>query len=137
MQLTRFDRWLKETFVYQIQILTLSPCENVPKGVKVTELPEKPGRRFKHLYTTGSNEAADKLLAELKEGNQMFTTKVVEKEAWWVEFIAPADKSVTWYLTSVFVTMAALTPVVIWVRGLLQSPEFMKNIKEAIEIMKG
>ena len=137
MQLTRFDRWLKETFVYQIQILTLSPCENVPKGVKVIELSEKPGRRFKHLYTTGSNEAADKLLAELKEGNQMFTTKVVEKEAWWVEFIAPVDKSVTWYLTSVFVTMAALTPVVIWVRGLLQSPEFMKNIKEAIEIMKG
>lgn len=137
MQLTRFDRWLKETFVYQIQILTLRPCEKVPKGVKEFELPEKPGRRFKHLYTTGSNEAADKLLAELKEDNQMFTTKVVEKEAWWVEFIAPESKSVTWYLTSVFVTMALLTPVVIWVRGLLQSPEFMKNIREAMEIMKG
>lgn len=137
MQLTRFDRWLKETFVYQIQILTLRPCESVPKGVKEIDLPEKPGRRFKHLYTTGSNEAADKLLAELKEGNQMFTTKVVEKEAWWVEFIAPDAKSVTWYLTSVFVTMAVLAPVVIWVRGLLQSPEFMKNIKETMEIMKG
>jgi hypothetical protein len=137
MQLTRFDRWLKETFVYQIQILTLSPCGKVPHGVREIELPEKPGRRFKHLYTTGSNEAADKLLAELKEGNQMFTTKVVEKEAWWVEFIAPADKSVTWYLTSVFVTMAALTPVVIWVRSLIRSPEFMKNMEEAVEILKG
>jgi len=137
MQLTRFDRWLKEKFVYQIQILTLRPCENVPKGVKEIGLPEKPGRRYKHLYTTGSNEAAEKLLTELKEGNQMFSTKVVEKEAWWVQFISPEGKSVSWYLVSVFVTMAALTPVVIWVRGLLQSPEFMKNLEEAKEILKG
>lgn len=137
MQLTRLDRWLKETFVYQIQILTLRPCGSVPKGVREVALPEKPGRRFKHLYTTGSNEAAEKLLAELKEGNQMFTTTVVEKESWWVEFIAPEAKSVTWYLVSVFVTMAALTPVVIWVRGLIQSPAFMKNLEEALEILKG
>jgi hypothetical protein len=137
MQLTRFDRWLKEKFVYQIQILTLRPCEHVPKGVRVIELPEKPGRRFKHLYTTDSNVAAEKLLTELKEGNQMFSTKVVEKEGWWVQFISPEDKSVTWYLASVFVTMGALTPVVIWVRGLLQNPEFMKNLEEAKKILQG
>jgi hypothetical protein len=137
MQLTRFDRWLKEKFVYQIQILTLRPCENVPNGVVEVELPEKPGRRFKHLYTTGSSVAAEKLLAELKEGNQMFSTKVVEKEAWWVEFISPEGKSVSWYLVSVFATMGLLTPVVIWVRGLLQSPEFMKNLEEAKKILQG
>ncbi|MFM2198241.1 MAG: hypothetical protein RLZZ505_1673 [Verrucomicrobiota bacterium] len=137
MQLTRFDRWLKEKFVYQIQILTLRPCENVPNGVREVDLPEKPGRRFKHLYTTCSNEAAEKLLAELKEGNQMFSTKIVEKEAWWVEFISPDGKSVSWYLVSVFATMGLLTPVVIWVRGLLQSPEFMKNLEEAKKILQG
>jgi hypothetical protein len=81
--------------------------------------------------------AAEKLLAELKEGNQMFSTKVVEKEAWWVEFISPEGKSVSWYLVSVFATMGLLTPVVIWVRGLLQSPEFMKNLEEAKKILQG
>jgi hypothetical protein len=137
MQLTRFDRWLKDKFVYQIQILTLRACENVPKGVKETELPEKPGRRFKFLYTTGNSSAADRLLTELKEGNQMFSTKVVDREAWWVQFIAPEGKSATWYVASVFATMGLLTPLVIWVRGLLQSPEFMKNLEEAKKILEG
>lgn len=137
MQLTRIDRWLRETFVYQIQILTLRQCENVPTSVKEIELPEKPGRRFKYLYTTGSSTAADKLLTALKEDNQMFSTKVAEREAWWVQFIAPEGKSATWYLVSVFATMGMLTPVVIWVRGLLNSPEFMKNLEEAKKILQG
>ena len=137
MQLTRFDRWLKEKFVYQIQILTIRPCEKVPKGIIEIELPEKPGRRFKHLYSTGSSAAAEQLLVELKEGNQMFSTKIVEKEAWWVQFISPEGKSATWYLVSGFATMALLTPVVIWVRGLLQSPDFMKNVEEAKKILQG
>lgn len=137
MQLTRLDRWLKDKFVYQIQILTLSPCGEVPRGVKEIELPEKPGRRFRYLYTTGNSSAADKLLRDLKEGNQMFSTKVVDKEAWWVQFIAPEGKSATWYVVSVFATMGLLTPVVIWVRSLIRSPEFMKNVDEALKILQG
>lgn len=137
MQLTRLDRWLKDKFVYQIQILTLRPCERVPKGVKEIELPEKPGRRFKYLYTTGNSSAADQLLKDLKEGNQMFSTKVVDREAWWVQFIAPEGRSATWYVVSVFATMGLLTPVVIWVRSLMQSPEFMKNLEEAKKILQG
>lgn len=137
MQLTRIDRWLKDKFVYQTQILTLSVCEDVPKGVKQIELPEKPGRRFKYLYTTRSSSAAEKLLTGLKEKNQMFNTKIVDREAWWVEFIAPEGRSPTWYVVSVFAFMGALTPVVIWVRGLLQSPEFMRNFEEAKEILRG
>jgi len=137
MQLTRLDRWLKDKFVYQIQILTLRPCGEVPGGVKEIELPEKPGRRFKYLYTTGNSAAAEKLLTELKEGNQMFSTKVVDREAWWIQFIAPEGKSATWYLVSVFATMGLLTPFVIWVRGLLQNPEFMKNVEEAKKILEG
>ncbi len=137
MQLTRLDRWLKDKFVYQTQILTLRPCENVPDGVKETELPEKPGRRFKFLYTTGDSAAAEKLLSGLKEGNQMFNTKVVDREAWWVQFIAPEGKSATWYVVSVFATMGLLTPFVIWIRGLLQSPEFIKNMEGAWKIIQG
>lgn len=137
MQLTRIDRWLKEKFVYEIQILTLRQADGLPKSISETELPEKPGRRFKYLYRTRKAKAAEKLLSDLKENNQMFSTKVVDSDAWWVQFVAPEGRSVTWYLTSVFVMMGALTPVVIWVRSLIQSPEFMKNLEEAKEILKG
>ncbi len=137
MQLTRIDRWLKEKFVYEIQILTLRPAGSVPRGVRAADLPDKAGRRFKHLYTTGDAKAAETLLGILKEENQMFTTKVVDKDDWWVQFIAPEGKSPTWYVVSVFLLMGALTPVVVWVRGLLHSPEFIRNFWESIETMKG
>jgi len=137
MQLTRFDRWLKEKFVYEIQILTLRQAGNIPGGIREVELPEKPGRRYKHLYTTSKPKAAEALLQLLKEENQMFTTKVVDKDGWWVQFVSPEGKSPTWYLVSVFILMGFLTPVVIWLRGLLQSPEFIKNVKESLEILKG
>ena len=137
MQLTRFDRWLKETFVYETQILTLRPAEVIPRKIRQVELPEKAGRRYKHLYTTGNAKAADALLKSLRDENQMFTTKIVDKDAWWVQFMAPEGKSPSWYLISVFLLMAGLTPVVIWIRGLLQSPEFIKNMQDTLEIIKG
>ncbi len=137
MQLTRIDRWLKEKFVYEIQILTLRQAEETPRGVREMELPEKVGRRFKFLYTTNKADSAETLLKHLRENNQMFTTKVVDKDAWWVQFVAPEGKSPTWYLVSVFLLMASLTPVVVWVRGLIQSPAFMDNMKEALELLKG
>lgn len=137
MQLTRIDRWLKERFVYEIQILTLREASALPSKVRKIKLPEKPGRRYQFLYTTGSADAADRLLALLKEENQMFTTRVVDKDAWWVDFIAPEGRSVTWYVVSAFILMGALTPVVVWIRSLIQSPEFMKNLVESLELLKG
>lgn len=137
MQLTRFDRWLKEKFVYQIQILTLREANEMPPGMRMLELEEKPGRRYKFLYTTSDHDKAEKLLNSLKEQNQMFTTKVIDRDRWYVQFIAPEGRSPTWYLISVFLMMLSLTPVVIWIRGLLSNPEFMKNLDEAKEILKG
>ena len=135
MQLTRIDRWLKDKFVYETQILTLRRAEKIPKGIRESELPEKVGRRFKFLYQTGSSEAAEKLLIDLKENNQMFSTKVVDKDRWYVQFIAPEGKSVTWYLVSAVAMMGALTPAVIWIRSLMNNPEFMKNFEEAKDLI--
>jgi hypothetical protein len=33
--------------------------------------------------------------------------------------------------------MAALAPVVSWARDKIKDPEFMKNLSEALDIMKG
>jgi hypothetical protein len=113
MQLTRFDRWLREKFVYELHIQTLRPPEYVPEGIRAIELPEAPGKRYKHLFIAASSKAADELIRQLKENNQMYTAQVVDREAWYVPFIAPKEKSVTWWLFSTAVITVSVFFVLI------------------------
>ena len=137
MQLTRFDRWLREKYVYETHIHTLRPPESIPAGVQAVDLPEVPGKRYKHLFVARSNEAADELIRHLKENSQMYTTQIVDRDAWFVPFIAPKEKSVTWWLASVFVISIASFFVLLYLKGLVQDPEFRKNFMEALELLKG
>jgi hypothetical protein len=137
MQLTRFDRWLREKFVYELHIQTLRPPESIPHGIRAIDLPEAPGRRYKHLFIAGSSKAADELIHLLKENSQMYTTQVVDREAWFVPFIAPKDKSVTWWLFSTAVILVAVFFALLYLKSLVEDPEFRKNFLEALEIMKG
>lgn len=137
MQLTRFDRWLREKFVYELHIQTLRPPESIPKGICSIDLPDVPGRRFKHLFTTRSSKAADALILQLKQNNQMYQTQIVDREAWYVPFIAPKGKSVTWWLFSVIVIATVSVAVLLYVKGLLSDPEMRKNLLEALELLKG
>ena len=59
MQLTRFDRWLREKFVYETHIQTLRPPESVPAGIRIVELPDAPGKRFKHLFVARNSRGQD------------------------------------------------------------------------------
>jgi hypothetical protein len=137
MQLTRFDRWLREKFVYETHIQTLRPPETIPAGIQSVEMPDVPGKRYKHLFVASSSKAADELIRQLKENSQMYTTQVVDRDAWFVPFIAPKEKSVTWWLVSVFFTAVASFFVLLYLKGLVQDPEFRKNFMEAIKLMKG
>lgn len=137
MQLTRFDRWLREKFVYEIHIQTLRLPEAVPAGVQIVDLPEVPGKRYKHLFVAGSSKLADELIDHLKENGQMYTTQVVDRDAWYVPFIAPKDKSVTWWLASVVVISTAVFFVLLYIKGLVADPEFRKNFAEALKLLKG
>ena len=137
MQLTRFDRWLREKFVYETHIQTLRPPETVPAGVRVIDLPEVPGTRYKHLFVAGSSKLADELINQLKESGQMYTTQIVDRDTWFVPFIAPKDKSVTWWLTSVVVISISVFFVLLYVKGLVADPEFRKNFAEALKLLKG
>jgi len=137
MQLTRFDRWLREKFVYELHIQTLRPTEPLPAGIRAIDLPEAPGRRYKHLYIASSSKAADELIRQLKENSQMYTTQVVDREAWYVPFIAPKEKSVTWWLFSLAVISTSAFFALLYIKGLVEDPEFRKNFMEAINIMKG
>jgi hypothetical protein len=137
MQLTRFDRWLREKFVYETHIHTLRVAESLPKGVRSVELPEVPGKRYKHLYIASSSPAADALIAKLREDSQMYTTQIVDKAAWYVPLIAPKDKSLSWWLFSVVCMTIAGAAIVVYVKGLMDDPAFQKNFADAIKIMKG
>jgi hypothetical protein len=137
MQLTRFDRWLRKKFVYELHIQTLRPPEFIPAGIRAIDLPESPGRRYKHLYIAGSSKAADELIRVLKENNQMYNTQVVDRKSWYVPFIAPKEKSVTWWLFSMVVISISAFFALLYIKGLVENPEFRKNFMDAIKVMKG
>ncbi len=137
MQLTRFDRWLREKFVHEIHIYSLRPPEVLPAKVRAEELPEKPGQRFKHHYTVNDAKTADVLISEFKAHNQMFTTRIKDRTGWWVRFIAPQGKSVSWWCLWVLLSAIGVYIVGGAVRSVWQNPDFRKNLDEAIEIMKG
>lgn len=137
MQLTRFDRWLREKFVHEIHVYSLRPPEILPGGIKAEDLPDAPGRKYKHRYIARSSETADVLISEFKSHNQMFTTRIVDRKGWHIHLIAPEGKSVTWWLAWVVVAGIALFVVTNAVRALWSNPEFQKNFWESIEILKG
>lgn len=136
MQLTRFDRWLREKYVYETHIHTLRPPESLPDGVRAVELPEVPGKRYKHLFVTKQSTAADALIQQLKENGQMYTTQIIDCDAWYVPFIAPKDKSLTWWLFSVFFLTTCAFFVLLYVKGLTEDPDFRKNFMEALKLFK-
>jgi hypothetical protein len=137
MQLTRFDRWLREKFVYELHIQTLRPPASLPVGIRAIDLPEVPGCRYRHLYISRDSKAADQLVRVLKENNQTYDIRVLDRKAWYVRFIAPGDKSFTWWLFSTAVIIATGVAVLVFLAWLLGDPEFRHNLIDALELLKG
>jgi hypothetical protein len=137
MQLTRFDRWLREKFVHEIHIYSLRPPETMPPGTRAEDLPDEPGRRFRHRYILRSSRDADALIASFNEHNQMFATRIVDRDTWFVRFLAPEDKSVTWWLTWVVLTAVGVVGLSRVALNLWHNETFRENLRGAIEIMKG
>ena len=137
MQLTRIDRWLREKYVYETHIHTLRPVESVPKDVRVVEIPDIPGKRYKHLFIANTSAGADTLIAHLKENSQMYTTQIVDRDEWFVPFLVPKDKSVTWGI--VFITLASIAAffVLLYLKSLVLNPTFQESFKDALKLLKG
>ncbi len=137
MQLTRFDRWLREKYVYETHIHTLRPPESVPRGVRKVEIPDVPGKRYKHLFVAGSSRLADELIGELKASSQMYTTQIIERDRWYVPLIAPKNKSLTWWLISTTIITLAACVALVYLKGLTEDPEFRKNFMDALKLLRG
>ena len=65
MQLTRFDRWLREKYVYETHIHTLRPPESLPAGIQTRNIPDVPGKRYKHLFVASRSRDADRRTADV------------------------------------------------------------------------
>ncbi|MDX1679226.1 MAG: hypothetical protein R3242_00725 [Akkermansiaceae bacterium] len=136
MQQTGFDRWLKEKFAYDTHIQVLRLPETMPRGVKVVELPDIPGRRFQYLLVVKKSKIANELFSILKDESMMYNTQIVTRDTWYRKFVAPEEKSVTWTIISWTIIAAMVTGAAIVIIDILRNPEFQKNLKEALEILK-
>ena len=136
MQLTRFDRWLREKWVYETHIHTLRPPESLPRGVREVSIPDIPGKRYKHLFVAKSSKLADQLILQLKENSQMYTTQVVDRTGWYVPFIAPKDKSVTWWVISTALILVGIFFTLLYLKGFVEDANFRKNFSDALKLFK-
>jgi len=137
MQLTRLDRWLRERFVYETHIYTLRPPEELPPGMISEELPETPGRRFRHRFIARKPELATSLIEVLKGHNMMFTTRVVDRSAWYVPIIAPKDKSITYWFVWTFISAAGVFGIAAGLRALWAQPGIRENVMDAFQVIQG
>jgi hypothetical protein len=136
MQLTRFDRWLREKFVYETHIQTLRPPQSIPAGIRAVTPRDVADKRYKHLFVTNNSKAANTLISQLKDDGQMFSTSIVDRDAWFVPFLAPRQTSVTWWLISLVVISTSAFFVLLYLKDLINDPEFRRNFTETLEIIQ-
>ena len=136
MQLTHFDRWLREKFVYQTHILTLRPPTSLPKGIRAVTQSSAGDSRYKFLFIPKNGKASDQLIRQLKHDGQMYMIRVVNRDAWFVPFLAPKGKSPTWWLISTTVIAAGVIYVLYLLKGLAEDPVFRKHFMEALDTLK-
>ena len=136
MQLTRLDRYLRERFVYETHVYTLRLPDSIPAGAIAEELPESPGRKFRHRFILRNDKAVGALIESLRNGNQMFTTRVVDREAWYVPLLAPKGKSVTWWLIWAGVSAVGIFGLVCVARVAWANEELRRNVTEALQLFK-
>jgi hypothetical protein len=136
MQLTRFDRWLRERFVHETHVYTLRPPAELPAGVRHEVMPETAGAKYRHRYIAQRSHQADALIACLKQDNQMFTTRVVERKAWFVPYLAPKDKSVTWWIAWKVVIAIAVFYSLGWIKSQWDNPQIRAYLIDAVKVLK-
>lgn len=134
---TRLDRWLRERFVYETHIYSMRPAANPPHGVTHEELPPAPGRQYRIHYVVRRKELAEELIAHLKQEGQIFATRIVDRNAWFVPLIAPQGASATWRVIWTVVTFCTLIGIAYGAHRAWQNDTFRERVLESIEILKG
>ena len=137
MQLTQFDHWIREKFIYQTHIYTMRlPEAGVPAQVLVEELEESPARRYRYRLIVNARRDVEALLSALRAGNQMFATRVVETDPWYGPIIAPKGKSfffrIFWWLVMMTIVLFGLVLGYL----ILSNEELRGEIMDSIQILQ-
>lgn len=134
MQLTRFDRWLREKFTQETHILTMRPAAVLPASVRAYQMPQGSGQVYQHRYVTRSERSARDLIRILQEHNQMYATQVVSRKVWYARFIAPEGRSFTWQLFSRILIGIGTASLVTWLLKLWSNPELRAHFVDAFNL---
>ena len=102
----------------------------------VEELEDTPTRRYRYRLVVNAKRDVEALLAALRDGNQMFTTRVVEANPWYKPIIAPKGKSFFFRIFWWAVVMALVTTAVIVVYGILSNEELKSELMEALDLFR-
>ena len=135
MQLTQFDRWLREKFIYRTHVYTMRlPESGVPSQVMVEELEDAPTRRYKYRLIVSAKRDLETLLAALRNGNQMFTTRVVETNPWYKPIIAPKGKSFFFRMFWWAVVLGLVIAAFVVGYNILSNEELRSELMEAFNL---
>lgn len=137
MQLTQFDRWLREKFIYRTHIYTMRlPESGVPSQVLIEELEESPTRRYRYRLIVNARRDLEILLAVLRKGNQMFATRIVEGNPWYKSIIAPEGKSFFFRLFWWAVVIVVAFTVLILGYAVITNEGLKTEIIESLDLLR-
>lgn len=137
MQLTRLDRWLRERFVHETLVYTMREPGIAPACSRYEELPEKPGRKYRHLYAFRNERNAEELIAQLKRDQQMFTTRVVDRQGILAKLMGPANnRSVTWWVIWKIIAIVGISFSVVGLKRLWDNPKVRQTLRESMKTLK-
>ncbi|MEM9079751.1 MAG: hypothetical protein AAGC74_03560 [Verrucomicrobiota bacterium] len=131
---TKVDHWLSENLLLQTHIYTMRLPEDMPRKVKVQELPESASRRYRYRLVSGAPKATDQLVNTLRDEGLLFSTQVVERDPWFRPLIAPKGGSIVynifWLISGASVIWGGYKLMV----RLQGDANFMAQLKEAIAL---
>ena len=135
MQLTKLDRWLRERYIYRTHIYTMRlPETGIPSSVMVEELEDSPTRKFRFRMVANADHDVTAVLNALREGNQMFATRIVETYPWYRSIIAPEGKSFFFRVVWIMMALMGVAVVVFLALRVLADETLMEQILEAFQL---
>lgn len=113
MQQTRLDNWLRRRFSLETHFFTFTIPASLPKRAKVRKV--DPGRGGSYQFETIVRRQKDieALLASLKQGQQAYSTKVINRKGFLAKICdPPGGQSFTfrliWFLIMAIIIVAAI-----------------------------
>jgi len=135
MQLTKFDHWLRERYIYRTHIYAMRiPEAGIPNDVLVEELEDTPTRRYRYRFIANATADVDAVLVALKQGNQMFATRIVEENTWYKPIIAPHGKSFFFRLVWTGIALLGVFAVLTAVAIVLANAELRQQLIESLKL---